>query len=331
MAIKAPIELYRRSIPEGLKTKDLFFVALQERLAVIKPKELNKNEIKIVGYVDVEQGDFTGIQKNCIYLGKGNDRIPFDVYNKNSLKIVGYIPVEGENAYIAVVKPMSPVFVILLENYFSRKGKRSQRRKNAFRAQRHRRDVMAEKFDTESKNDGILRKTYKDGYAKFESSHGRVKKEDKSNSYHCKHPRERRRIEAANSKLADYMQSDICLDLYDSVFDDDDDYDTYMGQLFYDNLVYFLCEESGWSEEDLQGIGIVEMMDIAYELGAGEKLGINKRTFAVPCNVRAYDGHISVEWMYDRLSSKAKKLLAVCRSYIYDDNTDWDYSLDFNC
>ena len=35
-----------------------------------------------------------------------------------------------------------------LENYFSRKGKRSQRRKNAFRAQRHRRDVMAEKFDT---------------------------------------------------------------------------------------------------------------------------------------------------------------------------------------
>lgn len=119
-----------------------------------------------------------------------------------------------------------------LENYFSRKGKRSQRRKNAFRAQRHRRDVMAEKFDTTSKNDGILRKTYKDGYAKFESSHGRVKKEDKSNSYHCKHPRERRRIEAANSKLADYMQSDICLDLYDSVFDDDDDYDTYMGQLF---------------------------------------------------------------------------------------------------
>lgn len=100
---------------------------------------------------------------------------------------------------------------------------------------------------------------------------------------------------------------------------------------FYDNLVYFLCEESGWSEEDLQGIGIVEMMDIAYELGAGEKLGINKRTFAVPCNVRAYDGHISVEWMYDRLSSKAKKLLDVCRSYIYDDNTDWDYSLDFNC
>ena len=116
-----------------------------------------------------------------------------------------------------------------LENYFSRKGKRSQRRKNAFRAQRHRRDVMAEKFDTTSKNDGILRKTYKDGYAKFESSHGRVKKEDKSNSYHCKHPRERRRIEAANSTLADYMQSDICLDLYDSVFDDDDDYDTYMG------------------------------------------------------------------------------------------------------
>lgn len=70
---------------------------------------------------------------------------------------------------------------------------------------------------------------------------------------------------------------------------------------------------------------------IAYELGAGEKLGINKRTFSVPCNVRAYDGHISVEWMYDRLSSKAKKLLDVCRSYIYDDNTDWDYSLDFNC
>ena len=98
---------------EGLKTKDLFFVALQDRLTVIKPKELNKNEIKIVGYVDVEQGDFTGIQKNCIYLGKGNDRIPFDVYNKNGLKIVGYIPVEGENAYIAVVKPMSPVFVIL--------------------------------------------------------------------------------------------------------------------------------------------------------------------------------------------------------------------------
>ena len=88
-------------------------MALQDRLTVIKPKELNRNEIKIVGYVDIEQGDFTGIQKNCIYLGKGNNRIPFDIYNKSSLKIVGYIPVEGENAYIAVVKPMSPVFVIL--------------------------------------------------------------------------------------------------------------------------------------------------------------------------------------------------------------------------
>lgn len=32
MAIKAPIELYRRSIPEGLKTKDLFFVALQDMM-----------------------------------------------------------------------------------------------------------------------------------------------------------------------------------------------------------------------------------------------------------------------------------------------------------
>ena len=53
---------------------------------------------------------------------------------------------------------------------------------------------------------------------------------------------------------------------------------------FYDNLVYFLCEESGWSEEDLQGIGIVEMMDIAYELGAGEKLGINKENFC--CSVQ---------------------------------------------
>lgn len=61
MAIKAPIELYRRSIPEGLKTKDLFFVALQDKLTVIKPKELNKNGIKIVGYVDVEQSDFTGM------------------------------------------------------------------------------------------------------------------------------------------------------------------------------------------------------------------------------------------------------------------------------
>ena len=132
-----------------------------------------------------------------------------------------------------------------LENYFSRKGKRSQRRKNAFRAQRHRRDVMADKFDTTSKNDGTLRKTYKDGYAKFESSHGRVKKEDKSNSYYCKHPRERRRIEAANSKLADYVQSDICLDLYDSVFDDDDDYDTYMGQLFRSSLKAFFDRGDG--------------------------------------------------------------------------------------
>lgn len=70
MAIKAPIELYRRSIPEGLKTKDLFFVALQDKLTVIKPKELNKNGIKIVGYVDVEQGDFTGIQKIVFILGK---------------------------------------------------------------------------------------------------------------------------------------------------------------------------------------------------------------------------------------------------------------------
>ena len=109
-----------------------------------------------------------------------------------------------ENHMLADINNRDMSSAEALESYFSRKAKRSQRRKNAFRAQRHRRDVMAEKFDTTSENDGVLRKTYKDGYAKFESSHGRVKKEDKSNSYHCKHPRERRRIEAANSKLADY-------------------------------------------------------------------------------------------------------------------------------
>lgn len=57
MAIKAPIELYRRSIPEGLKTKDLFFVALQDKLTVIKPKELNKNGIKIVGYAKFSKNE----------------------------------------------------------------------------------------------------------------------------------------------------------------------------------------------------------------------------------------------------------------------------------
>ena len=44
MAIKAPIELYRRSIPEGLKTKDLFFVALQDKLTVIKPNQRYREE-----------------------------------------------------------------------------------------------------------------------------------------------------------------------------------------------------------------------------------------------------------------------------------------------
>lgn len=113
MAERMPTELYRCSISDDVKTKDLSFKALEDKLTVIKPKELDEYEIKVVGYVDVKQEDYDGNQEYFIYLGNGNDKKPFDVYRKSKLKVVGYLPVEGENAYIAVVKPMSPVFVIL--------------------------------------------------------------------------------------------------------------------------------------------------------------------------------------------------------------------------
>lgn len=70
MAIKAPIELYRRSIPEGLKTKDLFFVALQDKLTVIKPKELNKNGIKIVAMLMLNRVTLPAFKKIVFILAK---------------------------------------------------------------------------------------------------------------------------------------------------------------------------------------------------------------------------------------------------------------------
>ena len=114
MAEKTPTELYRCSIPDDVKTKDLSFKALDDKLTVIKPKELDEDEITVVGYVDVEQDEYDGDQECCIYLGKGDDKKPFDVYRKSKLKVVGYLPVEGEDTYIAVVKPRNLFLLILL-------------------------------------------------------------------------------------------------------------------------------------------------------------------------------------------------------------------------
>ena len=85
MAERMPIELYRCSISDDVKTKDLSFKALEDKLTVIKPKELDEDEIKVVGYVDVKQEDYDGNQEYFIYLGKGNDKKPFDVYRKSKL------------------------------------------------------------------------------------------------------------------------------------------------------------------------------------------------------------------------------------------------------
>lgn len=114
MAERMPTEFYRCSIPDDVKTKDLSFKALDNKLTVIKPKELDEDEIKVVGYVDIKQEDYDGNQEYFIYLGKGNDKKPFDVYRKSKLKVVGYLPVEGENTYIAVVKPRNLFLLILL-------------------------------------------------------------------------------------------------------------------------------------------------------------------------------------------------------------------------
>lgn len=114
MAERMPIELYRCSISDDVKTKDLSFKALEDKLTVIKPKELDEDEIKVVGYVDAKQEEYDGDQEYYIYLGKGEDKKPFDVYRKSKLKVVGYLPVEGKNAYIAVVKPRNPFLLILL-------------------------------------------------------------------------------------------------------------------------------------------------------------------------------------------------------------------------
>ena len=114
MAERMPTELYRCSISDDVKTKDLSFQALEDKLTVIKPKELDEDEIKVVGYVDVKQEDYDGDQEYCIYLGKGEDKKPFDVYRKSKLKVVGYLPVEGEDTYIAVVKPRNLFPLILL-------------------------------------------------------------------------------------------------------------------------------------------------------------------------------------------------------------------------
>ena len=114
MAERMSTELYRCSISDDVKTKDLSFKALEDKLTVIKPKELDEDEIKVVGYVDVKQEDYDGNQEYFIYLGNGNDKKPFDVYRKSKLKVVGYLPVEGENTYIAVVKPRNLFLLILL-------------------------------------------------------------------------------------------------------------------------------------------------------------------------------------------------------------------------
>lgn len=114
MAERMPTELYRCSIPDDAKTRDLSFKALDDKLTVIKPKELDEHEIKVVGYVDAEQEEYNGNKEYCIYLGKGEDKKPFDVYRKSKQKVVGYLPVEGEDTYIAVVKLRNLFPLVLL-------------------------------------------------------------------------------------------------------------------------------------------------------------------------------------------------------------------------
>ena len=109
-------QLFLRKISDEIKTKNVSFKNLDDKVLVIHPDEVDEDKCAILGYVDVSQKKFKDNQKYCIRLGLGDDEAYFDVMSKKSGKVIGYLPVDaGENdIYIAVTKDSAPIILIII-------------------------------------------------------------------------------------------------------------------------------------------------------------------------------------------------------------------------
>lgn len=108
--------LFLHKIDDEIKTKNVSFKNLDDKVLVIHPDEVDEDKSTIIGYVDVSQKKFKDNQKYCIRLGLGDDEAYFDVMRKAQGKVIGYLPVDaGENdIYIAVTKDSAPIILIII-------------------------------------------------------------------------------------------------------------------------------------------------------------------------------------------------------------------------
>lgn len=202
------------------------------------------------------------------------------------------------------------------------KKQRRDKRKNSFRAAKHRYELCKATGTCDKKNaPSRLRKGFSGGSYHYDalSHYSNCKNKAPAKMFSISTYRRECEVKDKMAEYAYYPIQDECF--YGYEYPDE-------GMMFYEDLKEFLRVHCLASEEELSDCGIVEMMTIAYALGGEKQLGIN--AYDVTRTVYHYDDwgdpHAVRECL--PLCHTAHTLLGRGNSLIPDWNDCWD---DIGC
>lgn len=99
--------------PESVKVKYVKFKKMPGEVIVVDPKDVDLDEVEVIGRVDMRQGKFKGGEE-CGYIqfDHEDEDTAYDLYKKSKGKVVGYL-LARDGGVIAVEKESSFILLIL--------------------------------------------------------------------------------------------------------------------------------------------------------------------------------------------------------------------------
>lgn len=100
-------------VPESVKVKYVKFKKMPGEVIVVDPKDVDLDEVEVIGRVDMRQGKFKGGEEyGYIQFDHEDEDTAYDLYKKSKGKVVGYLLVR-DGGVIAVEKESSFILLIL--------------------------------------------------------------------------------------------------------------------------------------------------------------------------------------------------------------------------
>lgn len=101
--------------PESAKVKYVKFKKMPGEVIVVDPKDVDLDEVEVIGRVDMRQGKFKGGEEcGYIQLSHEDEDTAYDLYKKSKGKVVGYLFTKDGGVIAVEKKSFVPLFFLLL-------------------------------------------------------------------------------------------------------------------------------------------------------------------------------------------------------------------------